>query len=170
MQRLSGPEGENFMRIAIQAEIDAPPDVAFALVADIPAWPRVISGVQSVEMVTPGAVAVGTRFRETREMFGRQATEEMTVAEIEAPLRLVLTAFNHGTAYRAEHLFEAHGGGTKLELAFEGRPVTLLARLLAPLGVLFLGTVKRHLEADLADLAREAERRAHPETETAAHP
>ena len=50
-----------------------------------------------------------------------------------------------------------------LELAFEGRPVTLLARLLAPLGLLFQGTVKRQLAADLADLAREAERRARPE-------
>ena len=154
------------MRITVQLKIDAPPDVTFALVADIPGWPRVISGIQSVDMLTPGPVAVGTRFRETRVMFGRQATEEMTVAEIEAPRRLILTAFNHGTAYRAEHLFEAHGGGTKLELAFEGRPVTLLARLLTPLGLLFRGTVKRQLEADLADLAREAERRARPERGT----
>ena len=158
------------MRITVQLKIDAPPDVAFALVADIPGWPRVISGIQSVDMLTPGPVAVGTRFRETRLMFGRQATEEMTVAEIEAPRRLILTAFNHGTAYRAEHLFEAHGGGTKLELAFEGRPVTLLARLLAPLGLLFRGTVKRQLAADLADLAREAERRARPERGTATCP
>ncbi len=158
------------MRITVQLKIDAPPDVAFALVADIPGWPRVISGVQSVDMLTPGPVAVGTRFRETRVMFGRQATEEMTVAEIEAPLRLIFTAFNHGTAYRAEHLFEAHGGGTKLVLAFEGRPATLLARLLTPLGLLFRGTVKRQLEADLADLAREAERRARPEIGTATCP
>ena len=147
------------MRITVEATIHAPPDVTFALVADIPGWPRVISGIQSVDMLTPGPVAVGTRFRETRVIFGRQATEEMTVAEIEAPRRLILTAFNHGTAYRAEHLFDAHGSGTKLELAFEGRPVTLLARLFAPLGLLFQGTVRRQLAADLADLAREAERR-----------
>ena len=158
------------MRITVQLKIDAPPDVAFALVADIPGWPRVISGIQSVDMLTPGPVAVGTRFRETRLMFGRQATEEMTVAEIEAPRRLILTAFNHGTAYRAEHLFEAHAGGTKLELAFEGRPVTLLARLLTPLGLLVRGTVKRQLTADLTDLAREAERRARPEIGTATCP
>jgi hypothetical protein len=68
------------------------------------------------------------------------------------------------------HRFEAHGGGTKLELAFEGRPVTLLARLLTPLGLLFQGTVKRQLEADLADLAREAERRALPEAGSATCP
>jgi len=88
------------VRITVEAIIHAPPDVTFALVAGIPGWPRVISGIQSVDMLTPGPVAVGTRFRETRVIFGRQATEEMTVAEIEAPRRLILTAFNHGTAYR----------------------------------------------------------------------
>jgi hypothetical protein len=95
-------------------------------------------------------VAVGTRFRETREMFGRKATEEMTVAEIEPPRRLVLTAFNHGTAYRVEHLLTAESAGTR---------VTLAARLLMPLGLLFRGTVRRQLVSDLADLGHEAGRR-----------
>ena len=71
----------------------------------------------------------------------------------------MLTAFNHGTAYRAEHLCEPRGEKTRLRLEFEGRPVTLAARLLAPIGLLFLRSVRRHLEADLADLKREAERR-----------
>ena len=92
-------------------------------------------------------------------MFGRNATEEMTVAELDPPYRLVLTAFNHGTAYRAEHVLEAEGTGTRLTLIFEGRPVSLAARLFAPLGWMFMGTVKRQLTSDLADLKREAERR-----------
>ena len=70
----------------------------------------------------------------------------------------------------AEHLLEAYGGGTTLALEFEGRPVTLLARLFAPLGLLFQGTVKRQLAADLADLARGAERRARPDAGHAIRP
>ena len=118
-----------------------------------------MSAVRAVEMLTPGPVAVGTRFRETRLMFGQQATEEMTVAEFEPPRGFVLTAVNHGTAYRAEHLFEPHGTGTRVQLLFEGRPISRLAKLFVPLGGLFLGSVRRHLAADLADLKREAERR-----------
>ena len=34
-------------------------------------------------------------------MFGRQATEEMTVAALEPPNRTVLTAQNHGVRYTA---------------------------------------------------------------------
>jgi carbon monoxide dehydrogenase subunit G len=152
------------MQIAVECSVEAPPDAAFSTAIDISGWPRFISGVQSVELLTPGTVAAGTRFRETRSMFGRQATEDMTVAQIEPPRRFLLTAFNHGTAYRAEHLFAPEAAGTRMTLVFEGRPSTLLARLFAPVGWLFLGTLKRQLERDLADLKREAERR-HPQRE-----
>ena len=93
------------MQIAVECFVEAPPDAAFSAAIDISNWPRFISGVQSVELLTPGPVAAGTRFRETRSIFGRQASEDMTLAQIEPPRRFLLTAFNHGTAYRAEHLF-----------------------------------------------------------------
>lgn len=146
------------MQIGIEALVEAPPEVVFAVVADIPAWPRYISAIDRIELLSPGPVVAGLRFRETRVMFGRPATEEMTVAEIAPPRRLVLTGINHGTAYRAEHVCEPQGRQTRLRLVFEGRPVTLLARLFTPLGWLFLGAVKRQFASDLADLKGEAER------------
>ena len=148
------------MQVSVDTIVDAPPDVVFQAAADIAGWPAFISGIQSVELLTPGPIAVGTRLRETRVMFGRSATEEMTIAELAPPQRFVLTAFNHGTAYRAEHRFEPMGRQTRLILVFEGRPVRLLARLFTPLGWLFAGTLRRQLAADLADLKGEAERRA----------
>jgi uncharacterized protein YndB with AHSA1/START domain len=147
------------MQIVLEASANAPPDIVFHAAADIGAWPQFISAIEAVEVLTPGAVGVGTRFRETRVMLGRQASEEMTVAELEPPRRLVLTAFNHGTAYRVEHAFAPDGAGTRITLTFEGQPVSLLAWLFMPLGLLFMGNVRRQLQADLADLARDAERR-----------
>jgi hypothetical protein len=46
-----------------------------------------------------------------------------------------------------------------MTLVFEGHPSTLVSRLFAPLGRLFAGTVRRQLEADLADPKHETERR-----------
>jgi len=92
-------------------------------------------------------------------MFGKSATEEMTVAELEPPRRFLLSTFSHGTAYRAEHRFATEAAGTRINLTFEARPATLLSRIFAPLGWLSLGAVRRQLASDLADLAREAERR-----------
>lgn len=147
------------MRIKVDTVARASAEAAFAAAIDIASWPRFMSAMESVEVLTPGAVATGTRFRETRRMFGRSASEEMTVAEIDPQRRLLLTAFSHGTAYEAEHAFAPEGGGTRITLTFEARPVALLSRIFAPLGWLSLGVVKRQLAADLADLAREAERR-----------
>jgi uncharacterized protein YndB with AHSA1/START domain len=145
------------MRIVIETMIAAPPAKVFALMADIPRWPENISAIEKLEMLTPGPVAVGTRFRETRTMYGRQATEEMTVAQLEPPTRMVLTAESHGMRYVADHVLQAEAGGTRLTLTFEGEPQTLGARLMRPLGWLMKRTITRQLAADIADLKRAAE-------------
>jgi carbon monoxide dehydrogenase subunit G len=145
------------MRMTVTTRIAAPTERVFAIATDVPHWPEVIRGIESVEMLTTGPMRVGTRFRETRTMHGSKTTEEMTVAELAAPSRFVLTAENHGARYRVEHLFASEAGGTRLTLSFEGKPVTLFAYLMMPLGYLFAGAVRRQLESDLADLKRRAE-------------
>jgi len=146
------------MKIRVDGVAQASPDAAFGAAIDIASWPRFISAIDGVEILTPGAVATGTRFRETRKMFGKSATEEMTVAEVEPPRRFRLTAFSHGTDYTAEHIFAPEAAGTRITLTFEARPAALLSRIFAPLGWLSLSAVRRQLASDLADLAREAER------------
>ena len=108
------------MRIIVEVRVSAPVERVFAAATDIPCWPETIEAITRVEMLTEGPVAVGTRFREARTMFGREETEEMTVQELTPPERFVLTAENHGTRYRAVHTFVAEGSGTRLKLAFEG--------------------------------------------------
>ena len=145
------------MQTRIEVLIDAPPARVFAHVADIPRWPERISAITRLEMLTDGPVRVGTRFRETRLMFGREAVEEMTVAELTPPERLVLTASNHGTDYRMTHLITPEGAGSRLLLVLEGKVRTLAARLLLPLGWLMVGHVRRAIAADFADLKRSIE-------------
>ena len=145
------------MRIVVDMHAAAPRERVFALSLDIPRWPELIGAIDRIELLTPGPVGVGTRFRETRRMFGREASEEMTVAEITAPERFVLTACSNGTAYRAEHHFATEPGGTRLTLVFNGSPQTIAARLLRPLALALRGTITRPLAADLADLKRAAE-------------
>lgn len=148
------------MRIKVETVIAAPIETVFALMTDLARWPDAISAIDRIDVLTDGPVAAGTRFRETRRMFGREATEEMTVAELSPPTRFVLTAFNHGTAYHAEHVLAATEGGTRLTLIFDGTPKTMMARLMLPLGLLMRGTVTKQLAADLADIKRAAEAHA----------
>ena len=148
------------MLLRLETSIDAPRERVFSVLSDISAWPVRISGIDHVEFLTEGPVRVGTRFRETRQMHGREATEEMMVAELVAPERMVLTAENHGAQYRAAHFVEVAGpSSSRLLIEFEGRPVSLFGWLCMPLAVLFKGAVKRAMLADLADLKRAAEQR-----------
>lgn len=147
------------MQIETETIVAAPSSVVFETLADFANWPHFMGGIERVEILTPGTVGVGTRFRETRTMFGRSASEDMEIAEMASPHRIVLTAFNHGTDYRIAHTLAAAAEGTRLSLRFAGTPVTLAARLFAPLGWLFAGSVRKQIEKDLGDLKREAERR-----------
>jgi len=145
------------MELVVETFVAAPPGRVFAVATDITRWPEVVTAIRSVEVLTPGPVAVGTRFRETRTMFGREESEEMEIAELSPPGRFVLTAESHGTRYQAEHTFAPDGAGTRLRLVFEGSPMTLVARLMTPMGWLMAGAIRKQLAADLDDLKRAAE-------------
>lgn len=145
------------MQMTLSTDIAAARESVFGALADLPRWPERISGITRLELLTEGPVRVGTRFRETRVMFGRPATEEMTVAELAPPDRLVLTAANHGTDCRIVHVLTTAGERTRLTLTFEGLPRTLAARLLAPIGMLMKRTVRNQIARDLSDLRRSIE-------------
>ncbi|MDV8008132.1 hypothetical protein [Rhodococcus sp. IEGM 1318] len=52
-----------------------------------------------IERLAGEGYAVGTKWRETRKMMGKEATEDMWVTEVEAPSRTVVKANSHGMNY-----------------------------------------------------------------------
>jgi hypothetical protein len=147
------------MRIVVETEIQAAPEIVYDTVTDVRNWPRFITAIESIELVGATGIAPGTRFRETRTMFGRKATEEMTIRVLDRPRLFSHTAESHGSRYLGEHRITPTARGARLSVLFEGRPARLSAWLLLPLGLLFAGTVRRHLAGDLEDVRKEAERR-----------
>jgi carbon monoxide dehydrogenase subunit G len=148
------------MKVEVTADVAASSEIVFATLTDLEGLPAFISGIRSVEILDPGPLRVGTRFRETRMMFGREATEEMTFAVLDPPRRFVLTAENHGARYVTTHDVAASGVGSRVTLTFEGVPVTFAARLFRFLAPIFAGNIRKHLAGDLAAVKAEAERRA----------
>lgn len=145
------------MKMVVEQDFLAPASFVFERTMDIKSWPQTVTAIKSVEILTPGPVGVGTRFRETRKMFGQDASEEMTFSEIVPNEKFVLTAYSHGTRYHTEHAFQDNGSGTRLTLTFEGVPETITARVMAPVGWLLCGSLKKILAGDLADVKRATE-------------
>lgn len=141
------------MKIVEEVTIEAPVDTVFAVFTDLETAEEEIAGIQQIEVLEgPSELAVGTKWRETRVLFGKQATEVMWVVELDENRRYVVEAESHGTQYRTEYRFEPVGDGTRVEMTFEGRPVTLGSKLMSPLGFLFSGSVRKALRQDLFDL------------------
>lgn len=117
---------------SIRRTIAAPPERVFALATDFARLPQVMPAILRVEVLTPGPIGVGTRIRETRRMFGREASEVMTLAELDPPHGYALTCDSCGCRYRTEmRLRPAGQGGTEVELRFSAVPLTWVSKILS---------------------------------------
>jgi carbon monoxide dehydrogenase subunit G len=146
--------------IRLTRHVAAPVDTVWDLATDLAGAPGTLSGVTRVEVLTPGPFGVGTRWRETRTMLGRDATEEMAVTAIERHRSYTVEADASGAHYVSTFTFEPSGGGTDVTVTFGARATTGVARVLAAVtGPLARRSVEKVLRGDLEDLARAAQAR-----------
>ena len=152
-------------RITMSRETTAAPDRVWAVLTDLDAAAATLSGVTAIEKLTPGPYRVGTRWRETRTMLGRQETQELEVTGVEALGSTRIEAHAGGIDYVTTFDLESLHPGTRLTMTFEGvqpdaGPVRrLVGAALAPLG---RRVTNRIMSGDLDDLVAAAERPAAP--------
>jgi hypothetical protein len=142
----------------VDRHIAAPPDVVFARASDFRRGHETISAIVKMDVLTDGPVRIGTRFRETRVMFGREATEEMTVTAFEPPKRYTLAAESHGSRYHTELSFAPDGQGTRVTMSFAAMPVTFMARVMGVLMRPMMKGIVKMCAKDLDDLKSAIER------------
>src|SRR5438046_1974470 len=97
--------------VSCDPHVAAPPATVFDVFSDLDHAPGRVSGTQRVEKLTPGPVGVGTRFKETRVMFGKEATEEMTFTAFDPGRGYTLGAESCGCRYITDFRFEPDGAG-----------------------------------------------------------
>ncbi len=121
-------------RTEVRRTIAAPPDVVFAAVADVEHFARAVDDIVRVEFVSEIRAGLGTRFRETRVMRGREATVELEITEFAPPERVRFLSEAGGVRWDSVFEVEAAGEGrSRLALVMEATPLTFPARLMVPL-------------------------------------
>jgi len=95
---------------------------------------------------------VGTKWRETRVMFGKEATEVMWVTEMNKDKNYVVEAESRGTHYRSEYTFTQQADDVLVQLTFEGIPLTFGTKIMSALFFLFAGMTKKMLLKDMKSL------------------
>lgn len=123
--------------------------------ADIANAGERIEGIEKLEILSEVKSGVGVRWRETRTMFGKQATEEMEMTGFDEPSSYIVEANSHGTHYLSTYRFEDMGNDTtQVTWSFDGRPQSIAAKLMSPLAYVFKGALRKALQKDVSDLKR----------------
>ena len=144
--------------------VEAPIDAVFDIFSDIPRAAEMIDDIVRIEMLTDRPVGVGTRWRETRMMFKREATEEMEVTAFDRRKSYTVGCESCGCEYESTWRFDADGDATLVEFEMNYRPVTFFAKVMSPLGRLMAPMMKKCFEKDFQALKVIAESGASPET------
>lgn len=145
--------------LEVRRTIAAAPESVWRIVTDLDGAVDVLSAVTRIERLDGGGeMAVGTRWRETRTMFGRSATEQMTVTQLDPGRSYTVTASSNGVDYTSGMSVAPVAGGTELTFSFAAQPTSLLSRLMsATMGWMFASATRKAVEKDLADIAAAAE-------------
>ena len=102
--------------------IDRPVKDVFAFITNPANMAKWNSAVVSMEQITPGAVGVGTKFKNVGEMMGRRIEGEMEVIAFEPDSKYGFQ-MNAGPVQVSVTLtFKTVGTGTKLSLNAQGNP------------------------------------------------
>lgn len=142
------------MEIHITKHIKAPLDRVFDVFSDISKAQDRIEGITNIEILSDTKHGLGTRWRETRVLFGREASEEMEISAFEPNQSYEVVAASRGAEYHTIYTFKEQDGGTLVEMVFSGKAVSLSAKLMSPLAFLFKGATQKALEADMDALKR----------------
>ncbi len=138
------------MKISIREEFNAPAEKVFAAVTDVEAADKWMPNLVSMKLLTEGAYGVGTKWRETRKMFGKEAVEifEVTAFEPGRHIELYVDGKQGSSGrgeYRFRYDFEQHDGRTVMNLQGD---ITGMGCVGALFGWLFKGMFRKAIQKD----------------------
>ena len=144
--------------ITVSDRIAAPVEEVFAQFTNIEQGAAGhVSGIKKIEMLTPGPVRLGTRWRETRDVMGVADSADMEITSFERNRTYTITHHKAGLQIATTFWFEPLEAGTRVTVEFELERGGVPPGLLAPLGWAIAGKVARVLSHDLADFKRTIE-------------
>jgi carbon monoxide dehydrogenase subunit G len=164
-------------KTGLTRHISAPADQVWAVISDIPGSAATLSSIQSIQMLSEGPYAEGTRWKETRTMLGRAETVEMWVSQCEPPAQqaagdrsasttastaasTTVKAVQGGADYTTRFSLAERDGGTDLTVTFGAemlKPSRLSRLLMAVAGPIGMRITRKALAKDLTEIAAKAE-------------
>jgi uncharacterized membrane protein len=142
------------MIFEVQITIEGSKEDVWRVISDIENSPGTIQGIEKVEILEkPTNSLVGLKWRETRTLFGRTATEVMWITDVKENESYKTRAESNGAVYITHLVLSEHGDKTQLTMTFSGEPQTFMAKLMsATTGRFFRNATEKALMQDLIDI------------------
>lgn len=116
--------------VVVLEQITAPIETVFHMASDVPHFAENITDILQIEQLTKGPVQLGTKWRETRIVFGKEATEEMEFTKFDPPNSYEVSAESHGSKYLTVFQFTQNENQTHIVVTFSTTPQTVFARFI----------------------------------------
>jgi hypothetical protein len=142
------------MIIKAQETINGSKESVWAVISDIDNAANAITGISEVEILErPDVGLVGLKWKETRTLFGKTATEVMWITDSVENEFYKTRAESHGNIYLSTLRVVSQDDATLLTMTHESKPQGFLASLISvPMMFIFKGMLKKCLAQDLRDI------------------
>lgn len=142
----------------VSRTVAAAPEAVFQVVSDAANFAKAVPAIRRVEFLSEIRSGVGTRFRETRVMRGREAVAVMEVTEHSEGERICFRSDAGGAVWNSTFtVAPIDDDRTRLHLVMKARPYRLLAKLFVPV---FRGMVAKAVASDMDAVKAYCERPA----------
>jgi len=142
------------MQINASRTVAASPAKVFGLVSNALEWPLILRTVESAELLTEGALGMGSRLRERRLLLGAEVTLESEVIEFAHPHRFRLVVESSDRFFDRDFIIDALNVGSRLTLAIRPGSRASTGRVLLDIVSPVLQIrLSDELEMDIADFA-----------------
>ena len=140
--------------LVISETYPAPVERVFDVYTDFANAADTISAITKMEVLTDGPIGLGTRWKETRVMFGKECTEEMEISAFEPNKRYEVLGNSCGAEFRTDIAFEPLSTNeTKVTMSMSSKPQTFMAKVMGGLmGWMMTGGMKKAIKKDMEDI------------------
>jgi len=144
------------MKVEVDIKIKAKKEVVWAVITDIANAQNVITGILDLEVLEKPKDKdglVGFKWRETREMFGKESSETMWITEAVENTYYVVHAQSHGSLYISRLTLKEEDNQMILGMSFFAEGQTFISKILSSImGFMIKGSMKKMLYKDLEDI------------------
>lgn len=142
------------MKTSVSIAIDAPKEEVWKAITDFKNCQNYIESILSLEILEePSDTLVGFKWKESREMFGKEATETMWITDYTENDFNQTRAESHGSIYISKMAVEDDGENSKLVFSFSGEAVSFFAKIMSTLmSFMIKKSMDKAMMKDLEDI------------------